>query len=422
MSRTVLTEKYISSPKRVPAEGRADYQDALVPGLALRVTHQGHRSFVLIARYPTRPKNPTRRALGDHGELTLEEARDKARAWLAMIQKGIDPKIEQARERAEAARVQANTFGQVAEQYLQRGAANLANAAELRRTFDREFVRRWGYRPVTDIMPEEVAGAIRAIVERGASYGAHSAFAGLRRMFNWAIGTHEFGLAASPLERLSPRDLIGAREARERILTDAELRAVWGAAEAMGYPFGPFVRTLILTGQRVAEVADMTWSEIEFGKALWTVPAVRMKGGRVHEVPLASKALDLLEALPRFTGNFVFTTTSGERPVSGFSKAKARLDRLCGVEGWRFHDLRRTMRTHLSALPVQDLVRELTIAHARPGLHKVYDLHSYQDEKRECLRLWEARLSGLVGVSGDQTPAATQPRTSHGRNQVDTAT
>ena len=404
MGRVVLTEKYILSAKRVPAEGRVDFQDTLVPGLALRVTPKGHRSFVLIARYPIRPVNPTRRALGDYGELTLDEAREKARVWLALIQKGIDPKIEQARGRAEAARAQANTFAHVAEQYLQRGAVKLANAAELRRTIQREFIKPWGYRPVTDIRPEEVAEAIRAIVNRGASYGAHSAFAGLRRLFNWAIGTHEFGLTASPMERLSPRDLIGAREARERILTDAELRAVWTATEAMGFPFGPFIRMLILTGQREREVADLGWGELTLDvedagnddKALWTIPAERMKGSRVHEVPMAPLATTLLRSLPRFTGNFAFTTTAGKRPISGFSKAKGRLDKLSGVEGWRFHDLRRTMRTHLSALPVPDMVRELVIAHAKPGLHAVYDRHTYQAEKRECLTLWERRLSAIL--------------------------
>lgn len=397
MSRTVLTEKYILSPRRVPAEGRADFLDALVPGLALRVTAKGHRSFVLIARYPSRPKNPTRRALGDYGELTLEAARDKARAWLELIGKGIDPNIQAERERAANSRLQTNTFGVVAEQFLQRYAVGLANAPEIRRIIEREFVKPWGSRPVTDIRPEDAAAAIRAIVDRGAPYGAHNAFAYLRRLFRWALGVHEFGLAASPLERLSPRDLIGAREARERILTDAELRAVWGATDAMGYPFGPFVRMLILTGQREREVADMTWSEAEFEKRLWTVPAARMKGGRAHEVPLAPLANEVLGGLPRFSGRHVFTTTSGEKPVSGFSKAKVRLDKLSGVEGWRFHDLRRTVRTSFSALPVPDLVRELVIAHARPGLHRVYDQHSYRDEKLECLSLWERRLSRILG-------------------------
>jgi len=128
-----------------------------------------------------------------------------------------------------------------------------------------------------------------------------------------------------------------------------------------------------------------------------------MKGDAAHEVLLSPMAVELLATLPRFAdGDFVFTTTAGARPVSGFSKFKNRVDGVIkadggDVPGWRFHDLRRTMRTHLSALPgVSDLVRELVIAHAKPGLHKVYDQHAYQAEKRHAMALWAERLSGIV--------------------------
>jgi integrase len=397
MAKINLTDRFIGSPGRAPTTGRKDYSDAQVPGLSLRVTAAGHKSFVLIARYPLNPKNPTRRALGDYGKITLEQAREKARSWLALIGKGIDPKVEDARQKAEAGRRQINTFAAVAAEFLDRHASGLRKAGEARRIVDQEFVKRWGARPVIDIRPEEVAAAIRAIVKRGAPYQAHNALGYLRRLFNWAIGTHEFGIDASPVERLSPKDLIGKREARERTLTDAELCAVWDATVPMGYPYGPLVRLLILTGQREREVADMSWSEINFDQALWTIPAIRMKGARAHEIPLVATAVALLKSLPRFTaGEYVFTTTSGAKPVNGFSKAKARIDRLSGVESWKIHDLRRSMRTHLSALPVQDMVRELIIAHARPGLHRVYDQHNYRSEKRECLELWAARLKGIV--------------------------
>jgi integrase len=421
MAKIHLTDRFIASPKRVPPAGRVDYQDAQVPGLALRVTAAGHRSYVLVARYPMHPKHPTRRAIGDHGVITLENARDTAREWVALIKKGVDPKVEQSRQRAAAFRQQTNTFAMVADQFLERHASGLAKAAEAKRIIDAEFVKRWGPRPITDILPEEAAASIRAIVRRDAPYQAHNAFGYLRRLFNWAIGTHEFGLTVSPVERLSPKDLIGKREARERTLIDAELRAIWNTAggkldagaiadarsrdpkrvkeaeELIGYPYGPLFRMLILTGQREREVADMEWSEVDFDQALWTIPASRMKGDRAHEVPLAPQALALLRSLPRFAaGDHVFTTTDGTKSVNGFSKAKARMDKLSGVAAWKIHDLRRTMRTHLSALPVQDMVRELVIAHAKTGLHKVYDRHSYLDEKRECLTLWEARLAGIV--------------------------
>jgi integrase len=156
-------------------------------------------------------------------------------------------------------------------------------------------------------------------------------------------------------------------------------------------------RLLILTGQRECQVAEMTRSEIDDDNQLWTLSPERMKGDRAHEVPVAPAAKALLESLPRQSaGDFVFSTTGGMKAINGFSKAKARIDRLSSVSGWVIHDLRRTVRTHFSALPVQDLVRELVIAHAKPGLHKVYDLHLYQAEKRECLELWEKRLLPIV--------------------------
>jgi integrase len=397
MARAVLTDRFIHSRKPAPSGTRADFRDAIVPGLAVRVTERGHKSFVLVARFPSNPKHPTRRLLGEYGAISLDEARQRARRWLELIGKGIDPKVEAARERAVAQRQQMNTFGVVAHEFLERHAATLKKAKEAHRIVEQEFIKRWGSRPITDILPEEVAAAIRAIVRRGAPYQAHNALGYIRRLFNWAIGTHEFGIDASPVERLKPGDLIGKREARDRVLTDAELRAVWDAAENMGYPYGPCIRLLILTGQRENEVADMRWSEVDFSKRLLTIASQRMKGGRVHEVPLTPVAVELLRALPRFTGDCVFTTTGGEKPINGFGKTKVRIDKLSGVAAdWVFHDLRRTMRTHLSALPVQDLVRELTIAHAKPGLHKVYDQHAYRDEKRQCLELWERRLLSIV--------------------------
>lgn len=396
MSRENLTDRFVNSRKPAPKGQRDEYGDAIVPGLALRVTDRGHKSFVLITRYPSNPKNPTRRALGEVGAITLDHARQKARVWLELIKKGIDPKAEEARERAAAQRRQVNTFAAVAAEFLERHAAGLKKNAEANRIINGEFVKRWGAWPITDIMPEEIAASIRAIVKRGSPYQAHNALGYIRRLFNWAIGTHEFGIRTSPVAQLKPKDLIGKREARERTLSDDELYAVWSATGEMGYPYGPVFRLLILTGQREREVAEMRWPEVDFAKRLWTIPAERMKGGRAHEVPLTPAALHLLELLPRWNdGDYVFTTTGGQKPVNGFSKSKVRADRLSSVSGWVIHDLRRTMRTHLSALPVQDLVREFVIAHAKPGLHKVYDQHAYQDEKRHCLELWEKRLLSI---------------------------
>ena len=412
MAKITLTDRFVKTRKAAAPGRRDEYPDAVVPGLVLIVTETGHRSFVLRVRFPSHPKNPTRRALGVYGRISLDDARRKAREWFALIERGIDPQTEAMRKRAAAQRSQLNTFGTVAKAFLDRHAATLKKEGEARRIIEVEFVKRWGDRPITDITAQEAAAAIRAIVDRGAPAQAHNSLSYLRLLFRWAIGTGEYGIDASPTDRLQPAKLIGTRGARERTLTDVELRAVWDAAGQMGYPYCPLLRLLILTGQREREIANISWSEIDLDKRLLTIPGARMKGGRAHEVPLAPNAMALIKALPLWRGPFVFTTTRGEKPVNGFSKAKRRIDRLCGVTGWVFHDLRRTMRTHISALPVQDLVRELVIAHTRPGLHKVYDKHAYLDEKRECLDLWERRLLGIVDPPAPNVTDLQQVRSS----------
>jgi integrase len=410
-TRHNLTDRFIASRPSAARGARDDWPDAIVPGLLLRVTDRGHKSFVLRARFPLNPKNPTRRALGDYGAISLAEARDKARSWLALIAKGVDPKIEEERLRAEAKRRQDTTFGKVAADFLDRHAVKLAKAKEVRTIIETEFMPRWRNRPIEMIRPEDIGPAIRAIVDRGAPAQAHNAFANLRNMFNWAIGTGEYGIRASPLQNLSPKSLIGGRVIRQRILSEAELRAIWNASDDLGYPYGPAVRLLILTAQRLTQVSDLSWGEIDLDNALWLLSPQRMKGDTAHLVPLAPMALDLLRNLPRWTrGDFAFTTTEGRKPVNGFSKAKDRLDRLSGVEDWVLHDLRRTARSHFSALPVQGIVRELVIAHAQKGLSKVYDQYLYLDEKRHCLALWGQRLLSIVEPPPSNVADLTEAR------------
>jgi integrase len=409
--RIVLSDRFITSRRPAAPGDRDDWPDAIVPGLLLRVTDRGHKSFVLRARYPLNPKNPTRRALGDYGAITLGEARDKARAWLELIHRGIDPKIEEERLRTEAKRRQDTTFGRVAADFLDRHAVKLAKVKEIRAIIEGEFVKRWRNRPIELLAPQDIAPAIRAIVDRGAPAQAHNAYANLRNLFGWAIGTGEYGITQSPLANLSPKSLIGERVIRRRILSDSELRAVWGASDRLLYPYGPAVRLLILTAQRLTQVSDLPRPEIDFDQALWSLSPERMKSDAPHLVPLAPLALDLLRLLPQWTrGEFVFTTTEGRKPVNGFSKAKERLDRLSGVTDWVLHDIRRTVRTHFSALPVTDIVRELVIGHAQKGLHRVYDLHSYIDEKRHCLELWEKRLMSIVEPPLENITKLTEAR------------
>ena len=209
-----------------------------------------------------------------------------------------------------------------------------------------------------------------------------------KRLFAWAVAQHAYGLDESPAERLQPKDLIGKKNMRQRVLTDTELCALWRAAEKLAYPYGDLFRLLALTGQRKSEVAEARWREFNLSQKLWTIPPERMNGDAAHEVPLTDDAIAILKALPRFkNGDFVFSTTFGTKPVNGFSKAKVNLDRAMAAElggavaPFVIHDVRRSMRTALIfQLPIPDRAAGIG-DRTQPGLHKVYDQHSYRQEK-----------------------------------------
>jgi integrase len=277
----------------------------------------------------------------------------------------------------------------------------------------------WGKRPVTDIDRHDVLAVIEATVERGARHQARNLLAHIRKLFGWAITRGTYGLEHNACSLIKPSDIVGKPAIRQRILTDPEWRAFWKATGELGYPFGDLFRTLALTGCRRDEIASAQWSEINFDKRLLALSPQRMKADAAHIVPLPPTTIGILERLPRI-GEYLFTT-SGKTPVSGFSKAKARMDGLMLKElrrnvekldetrlmPWRLHDLRRSMRTGLSAIGVQDRIAEMTIGHKVQGLHKVYDQHSFLDERRTALTRWERHLLGIVEAKGaDIVPMA----------------
>ena len=201
---------------------------------------------------------------------------------------------------------------------------------------------------------------------------------------------------------MKPAALIGAKQPRQRVLSDVELASLWRASETVGYPYGPLYKLLLLTGARKNEVAGMKWSELDLTKRVWTVPPERFKSNASHLVPLTDQAVEIIKHIPRFTeGDHLFSTTYGKKPISGFSKGKARVDKLIKEDigkspPWVIHDIRRTVRTRLASLRVSDLVAEMVIGHGRKGIQRVYDQHTYEDEMRDALKLWTSRLRSIV--------------------------
>ena len=395
MAKNHLTDRKLKSLRRKGT--RYDVMDADVPGFGVRVSEIGQRTFILIARYPG-SSNPTRRALGEYPALSLTKARERAREWRELIRKGVDPKAEEERLRRIELRKQATTFAAVAEDFIQWHVKGQRKAKDTEREMRKELITAWGERPIASITREDVVGLVEAVARRPAPYLAHHVLGHARSLFNWAINRGTYGLESSPCDRVRPTSLIGAKQPRQRVLSDAELVAVWNGSETLGYPFGHLYQLLLLTGARRSEVGGARWGEFDLKKKLWTIPPERFKSNASHLVPLSDAALVIIKSLPRFTkGDHLFTTTYGEKPITGFSKAKVRLDEMMGnPPPWVVHDIRRTVRTRLASLRVSDLVAEMVIGHGRKGIQRVYDQHTYESEMREALELWAARLRDIV--------------------------
>lgn len=395
-----LTDLGIKRLTKAPRGKRLELSDT-TPGLVLRVTDKGTKSFAVYYRWAdpeTGWQKNTRLTLGDFDTLGIEEARGKARRIRSWVKQGIDPKVkleaEAATERtkAEDANRALRTFGTVAENYIRRETPRLAIGRSYQRTIERELIPAWGRLPAANLRRRHLTELTDGILDDGRPAVAFRAHEIAKRIFSWALDRGD--VEAHPFAGMRPPI---KKQARARVLDDDELRALWGAWETVGYPFGALQRLLLLTGQRRAEVAEMSWSELDLEAATWVIPADRSKSRREHVVPLSTTALDLLEALPRFEeGDFVFTSRAGERPVSGFSKAKELATRESRVTGWRHHDLRRTCRTRLAALGVPEIVAERVLNHVPAGLSRVYNVHDYEAEKAEALEAWADALRLIV--------------------------
>ena len=403
--KTLITDRTLRGLKPAPAGKRTVVWDTAVPGLCVRVTDKGAASFNVMRRVKGEA-TPVRRMLGIAWAVPfpagqplpypLITAREDARVMVLEMSRGVDPKVREATQKRDQATKRANSFTTVAEDFIKRHVRQLRSGAQVEAVIRRELIARWGERPIIEISRRDVAELVEAIAESGRPYAAHRTFAYASKLFNWAMARHLYGIEASPCTGIKTSELAGKKEPRQRVLTDAEIRVLWKATQGMSYPAAPFVQLLLLTGQRLREVAKMGWNEVDLDKALWTIPPERMKGDAAHEVPLSPAAIAILKGLPRWTDPCVFSITDGKRPITGFSKMKEKIDALTlGMAPWRFHDLRRTMRTGLGGLPVPNNVSELCIAHA-PGLHRVYDQHGYRDEKRRAFELWAARVKEIV--------------------------
>ncbi len=417
MAKKMFTEAGLER-LRPPENGRIELGDTVGPGLMLRVSETGVKSWSVLYKVKGeggaspktgRPLKGTQRrvSLGIYPILGVKQARDAAMDVLQKAFEGKDARV--VRNAALLARND-NIVESVAKRFIDQDAKpNIESWKKIERAFELHVYPEWSERNIGDIRRRDVHELLDGLIAQGKAGTASDVRKHLSRLFNWAIDREI--IAENPLSGLKRKDLQYRADAG-RALTDEELRAIWKAADRMTYPFGPYFKLMILTGQRRNEWADAKHSEICSKRKVLEVPKARFKGRRDHFVPLSPLAWEIYAAAPRWNGKdpYVFSTQAGEAPISGFSKAKTYLDEMATAElrkalgdpeavfaKYRIHDFRVTCESRLADLGFDQDVRDAVLGHAKVGLQRTYNKHDYADEKRRALDKYAEHIMGVVG-------------------------
>jgi integrase len=460
--REKLTPAFVRDAPKPTKGDRVVYWDAAMPSFGLMVTKNGTRSFVYQyrnVRHESRRMTWAVRLDGSSTGLTLDQARREARKVAGDVEKGLDPlernreerrKAEEDRRKKEAAAT--TTLKAICEEYLTREggmkrdadgkatfSGKLRSAKERLQTFQRLiYPEKIADRQIDEVKRKELVKLLDKIEDNNGPRMAHVTLAYLSRVFNWHASRDD--TFRSPIVRgmgrVKPRERAG-----KRVLTDEEIRDLWAGLDAgrkaddVPDCYVKLVRALLLTALRRAEAADASWPEVQYldredyrGNVL-TIPASRMKGKQDHAVPLTPMVLALIGKRPKDVkaNPFIFSTTGGKRPFSGFSKAKAALDkhidrlrkkdRRDPMPAWVLHDLRRTAKTLMTRAGVRPDISERVLAHAIPGVEGVYDRWGYLPEKLDALTKLAALVNRIINPPADNV-ASLDERRAKGVSQV----
>jgi integrase len=393
MPSTRLTQLTVDRARK-PASGRFEYFDTLLPGFGLRMAASGHHSWVVFYRCGGKQRRYT---LGTLAQIPkVDDARTRARDVLHEVSRGRDPAEAKAAAKA-TKKVQASardpdTVRKVVALFIERYAKPKNRSwRDSERLLNKHIVSRWGERDIAMITRRDVLDLLDALADSGMTTGARRVFANIRKLFSWAVERDI--IPASPVANIRAP---GKENERERVLADDELTRLWLASEDLGPIAGGFLKLLALTGQRRDEVATMSWADLDLDRAVWTIPKEQTKGDRAHEVPLSPLAIEILAGMPRLANSPYVFTTRGDRPISGYSKIKARADYLSGVTDWRLHDLRRTCGTGMARLGVATSTISRILNHSEGGVTKIYNRYGYIEEKRHALDLWARHIEGSI--------------------------
>ncbi len=380
MPKASLTEITLRALK-APDRGQVTYWDTSgVPGFGVRVSAGGAKTFTLVYG-PHRE----RKTIGRYPAIKLAEARQEARRILADRMLG-------------KFHAQAISWDEAKTLFIAHCARK--NRPSTVNDYKRLLTRHFPFarRRLSEITPDEIHRRIDRLVDTPSEQ--RHAFVALRIFLNWAYRKHY--IESNPTDRMA---LGTPHIARERVLTNTELAAVYRTALTDVDTFASIVALLVLTGQRRGEIAGLHWSWIDRSSRLIHLPATITKNKRAHAFPLGDAAAAIVDRVPECS-DYLFpasrATSRAGKPTTvfnGWGKCKTDFDEASGITDWTLHDLRRTFATNLAALGVAPHVTERLLNHVSgtiSGVAAIYNRHAYMEEMREAVRRWEEHLDGLL--------------------------
>ena len=389
--RKTLSDRGVAALK--PRASRYAHPDPEQRGLYVRVQPTGAKSFVAVTLDPHGKQ--VWATIGPTDVLSIADARERAREAVRRIRDGL-PAFE-------APPTKPDTFESIAEQWLRRHvqANGLRSQAEITRLLKVLVYPAWKGRALRDIKRSDIADLLDGVEDRHGGRQADYVLAITRQIANWYATRHDDYVPPfiKGMRRTNPKS-----RARDRTLSDDELRAMWRVAESAG-PFGALVRLLLLTAQRREKVVSMKWSDIGID-GTWRIPLEAREKGAPAEIALPAAVVDIIRVQPQLGDNPFVLAGRGDAHINGFSKSKKAFDAKLpkGIPAWVLHDLRRSARSLMARAGVSNDHAERVLGHARPGVEGIYDRHRYRDEIGTALQKLATLIDSIVHPRENVTP------------------
>lgn len=441
MARVNLTDRAVQAAKAEPGQ-RLELHDALTPGLTLRVTDKGVKSWVL--RYRAADGRSQRHKLGDAARMSLRAARLEAGTLKNEIDKGADPLSEKRNARATAKALTVRTFGDLADAYWvacetgewkpKKKRKRPQTIAYEKGIYTRHVEPRLAALALSEIKRATIKSLLRDMIAKGIGAQTNRTQALIRQIFNFGIA--EEHVAINPAMGF---DSFHDAKSRRRIWSDPELKLLWAALSDpsdlrdedgerlhVGRPVAIAIQLCALLLQRRVEIVGMAIDELDLGAGTWIIPPERMKNGKPHQVALPPRAVVLIREALAIAADAQArreaADSSAKRPnrivvfpgprdadtpirPDSLTHAMDKVRTSIGVKGATIHDLRRTGSTILTSerLGVSPFIRSKVLGHgtdagggaAVSSAH--YDVNEYVGEKRRALEAWEGLLLEIVG-------------------------